>query len=139
MDVFDDGLGWEDLQASLAAAGAGGIALSVDSASHLTRLTLQGARERGWDFDRAWGAAMARLQPTQEGGEIDPYDAAALREDRRLLEEDKPFFRAVYEGREPTPMERAQRLVRVTERLEAGDRLARVRSAAKVPSRPLGA
>lgn len=139
MDVFDDGVGWERLQQALVAAGAGEMALPVDSASHLTRLTLQGARERGWTFDEAWAAAMARLQPSQAGGEVDLAQAASLREDRQLLEEDKPVFRAVYEGRPATPMEKAQRLARVTARLENGDRAVRTTVIAAIPQRPLAA
>jgi hypothetical protein len=65
---------------------------------------------------------MARLQPSQAGGTIDPVEAAELREDRRLLEEDRPIFQAAYEGREPTTMERARRLVAGSERVEAAFR-----------------
>lgn len=140
VDVFDDGLGWEELQFALVIAGSGQMALPVDNASHLTRLTLQGARDRGWEFEEAWAAAMARLQPSQAGGEVDLLQAASLREDRQLLEEDKPFFRAVYEEREPTVMERAQVLARATSRLEAGDHADRAaRAIAVVPERPLAA
>jgi hypothetical protein len=137
VDLFDDEVPWESLMADLTSAGAGPLALPVDNAAHLTRLTLQGARDRGWTFDDAWNAAMSRLQPSQAGGEIDPFQAASLREDRQLLEEDKPIFRALFEGRDPTPMERAQRLARATDRLEAGDRAARAMVA--IPTRPLAA
>ena len=89
-----------------------------DNARHLARLTLQGAREQGWGFEQAWATAMARLQPSQAGGAIDPVEAAELREDRRLLEEDQPLFRAAYERRDPTIMERAQCLAAGSDRVE---------------------
>lgn len=95
------------------------MALPVDNARHLTRLTLQGARDRGWSFDEAWGAAMSRLQPSQAGGAIDETAARELREDRQLLEEDRPLFRAAYEGREATPIERARRLAAVSGRVDS--------------------
>jgi hypothetical protein len=125
-----EGLGEDGLQlllSTLEDVGAGRLAFEVDAARpdnarHLARLTLQGAREEGWDFDRAWSTAMARLQPSQAGGRIDPIEAAELREDRRLLEEDRPLFRAAYEGRDPTTMERAQRLAAGSDRVEAAFR-----------------
>jgi hypothetical protein len=118
----EDGL--ERLLSTLVNVGAGTMALSVDDARpdhsrHLARLCLQGAREEGWEFERAWATAMARLQPSQSGGTIDPAEAAELREDRRLLEEDRPIFQAAYEGREPTTMERAKRLAAGSDRVEA--------------------
>jgi hypothetical protein len=116
--------GLEQLLTTLVDVGAGTLALSVedarpDNSRHLARLCLQGARDEGWDFDRAWSTAMARLQPSQAGGAIDPVEAAELREDRRLLEEDRPIFRAAYERRAPTTMERAQRLAAGSDRVEA--------------------
>jgi hypothetical protein len=121
-----DGLGevgLEKLLTTLEDVGAGKVALTVDdarpdNARHLARLCLQGARAEGWAFDRAWSTAMARLQPSQAGGAVDAVEAAELREDRRLLEEDRPLFQAAYEGREPTTMERAQRLAAAGERLD---------------------
>jgi len=115
--------GLEKLLTTLEDVGAGKVALSVDdarpdNARHLARLCLQGAREEGWSFEQAWSTAMARLQPSQAGGEVNPVEAAELREDRRLLEEDRPLFQAAYEGREPTTMERAQRLAAVGNRLD---------------------
>lgn len=89
-----------------------------DHARHLVRLCLQGAHGEGWAFERAWATAMKRLQPSQTGGVINPAEAAMLREDRRLLEEDRSLFRAAYEGREPTTMERAQSLARASARLD---------------------
>lgn len=123
--------------ASLSSIGAGPLALPVDNAAHLTRLTLQGARDRGWEFEEAWGAAMARLQPSQAGGYVDEAQAAVLREDRQLLEEDKPMYRAYWEGREPVAYERAQYLARATDRLAAGDRAAR--ASVTIPARPVAA
>lgn len=115
--------GLEQLMTTLIDVGAGTLALSVEDARpdnprHLARLCLQGARDEGWEFDRAWKTAMARLQPSQAGGDVDPVEAAELREDRRLLEEDRPLFRAAYERREPTTMERAQRLAMASDRVE---------------------
>jgi transposase InsO family protein len=115
--------GLERLLTTLEDVGAGKVALTIDdarpdNAAHLTRLCLQGAAELGWSFDQAWSTAMARLQPSQAGGQVDPVEAAELREDRRLLEEDRPLFRAAYEGRPPTTMERAQRLAAASDRLD---------------------
>lgn len=117
----EDGL--ERLLSTLEDVGAGKLAFEVDAARpdnarHLARLTLQGARQEGWAFEEAWATAMARLQPSQAGGSIDQREAAELREDRRLLEEDRPLFRAAYEGRSPTTMERAQRLAAGSDRIE---------------------
>lgn len=106
----------------------------LESAAQLVRLTLQGALEREWTFEQAWKAAMARLQPSQAGGSIDEAGAASLREDRRLLEEDKPWFQAIYEGREPTMLERAQRLAATTARLDADE--ATHRAVEKIRSAP---
>lgn len=117
MEIIGDA-GLERLLDDLVDAGAGDMALPVNNARHLCRLTLQGALERGWDFEQAWSAAMSRLQPSQAGGSIDAVQAAALREDRQLLEEDRPLFQAIYEGREPTTRERAQRLAAVSTRCE---------------------
>lgn len=125
-----EGLGEEGLErllSTLVDVGAGALAFEVDAARpdnarHLARLTLQGAKQEGWSFGEAWATAMARLQPSQAGGRIDPVEAAELREDRRLLEEDRPLFQAAYEGRTPTTMERAQRLAAGSDRVEANFR-----------------
>lgn len=114
-----DAVGLESLSEKLVEAGAGSFALEVDNARHLVRLCLQGARDEGFDFDEAWKMGMARLQPSQAGGEVDRAKARELREDRRLLEEDRPLFRAAYEGRPPTVMERAQRLAAVSGRVDS--------------------
>lgn len=123
----EDGL--ERLLTTLVDVGAGALAFEVDAARpdnarHLARLTLQGAREEGWTFEQAWATAMARLQPSQAGGAVDPVEAAELREDRRLLEEDRPIFRAAFEGRPPTTIERAQRLAAGSNRLDEAFRQA---------------
>jgi hypothetical protein len=110
--------GLEELLQKLEDVGAGRMALPVDHARHLTRLTLQGALGLGMSFEEAWSTAMARLQPSQEGGEVDEVAAAELREDRRLLEEDRPIFEAAYQGRAPTTMERARSLAAASNRLD---------------------
>jgi len=127
-----DAVGLERLSEKLAEAGAGQFALEVDSSRHLVRLCLQGAREEGLGFDEAWKMGMARLQPSQAGGGVDHANARDLREDRRLLEEDRQIFRAAYEGRAPTTIERAQRLVKVSGRVDSvlGPRVALRRKAA---------
>lgn len=95
------------------------MSLPVDNARHMVRLTLQGARERGWSFEDAWSAAMNRLQPSQAGGVVNASLAAGLREDRQLLEEDRPLFHAAFDDRDPTLRERAQRLAAVSTRVES--------------------
>lgn len=70
------------------------------------RSTLEGARRLGLEFDRAWTLAINRVQPSQLGGFTDPQLASELAEDRTLLTEARPHYRAAYEGREPRPEER---------------------------------
>lgn len=121
-----DGLGevgLERLLLQLEDVGAGTLGLMIEESRpanprHLARLCLQGARDEGWGFEQAWATAMARLQPSQAGGSIDAVEAAELREDRRLLEEDRPIFQAAYEGRDPTMMECAQRLAAGSTRVD---------------------
>lgn len=60
-------------------------------------------------FDRAWSSAINRIQaPQGEGGFIeDPVVGELVKQERALLEEVRPFFRASYEGRSVTTRERA--------------------------------
>lgn len=111
-------VGLERLLGKLASAGSG----EHLSAQENVFLTLKGARERGWGFDAAWAFAMNRLQPSQAGGEVDLEQAMQLREDRQLLEEDRPYYRATFEGRVPTVRERAQRLAAGSNRVDTNFR-----------------
>lgn len=93
----------EPLSASLGALDSEGLSLPQAT----TRLILSEARGRGYDFDSAWAMAVNRIQPSSAGGHIDPELDAELREQRGLLEEVRPFWRAAYEGGDLTPLERA--------------------------------
>lgn len=64
------------------------------------RVILQGARDEGWTFEEAWTAAVNRLQPPQAGGAFEDGLGEALREERSLIEENRPMWQAAYEGRE---------------------------------------
>lgn len=83
--------GLDRLLRALEENGSGGLTL----ASEDVRLTLQGARERGWPFERAWNFAINRVQPM---GGVQLVNEAELRDARRSLEEDRAVFRAAYEG-----------------------------------------
>lgn len=82
------------------------------------RMILNGARDEGWTFERAWSAAINRLQPSQAGGFVEDGLAATLREERALIEEGRPFYQAYYEGREPQPRERAEAVTAAWSRLD---------------------
>lgn len=101
------GVGIDRLLAGLAADGAASLLLpGVDeeiTAPEYVRRVLELARPRGMTFDEAWAVAVNRLQvPAIDGLDV----AATVREERTLLEEVKPRWRAAYEGREPSPRER---------------------------------
>jgi hypothetical protein len=109
--------GFDRLMLALDRDGAGDLplpgldeaGLDPTSSGHYVRLILTGAHEQGWPFDEAWSSAINRLQIA--GTTVDLDHARALAEDRQLLEEVRPHFHAAYEGRDPTPRERAQSVV----------------------------
>lgn len=69
-------------------------------ADEVVRLTLQGAKRRGWPFDHAWRSARERLQPPNRGGvSVNDRLTRDLLEERALLDELEPAFRAAYEDR----------------------------------------
>lgn len=103
----------EPLAASLGELDSEGLSLPQAS----TRIILSEARSRGIDFDPAWAMAVNRIQPSQLGGTIDPELDAELREQRALLEEVRPYWRAAYEGDEPSTLERASTTVSTWSRL----------------------
>lgn len=76
-------------------------------ADEVVRLTLQGGKRRGWPFDEAWRSARERLQPPNRNG-LSVNDALTrdLLEQRALLDELEPAFRAAYEDRPLTPIDR---------------------------------
>jgi hypothetical protein len=97
----------------LGAAGAGELTLpGLDEptcAPQYVRMILTGARSQGWTFDRAWSAAVNRLQPSpQLGVAVDDAIVTELREERSLIEDCRPLWHAAYEDREPTARERAE-------------------------------
>lgn len=108
-----DGLGldggFEDLLASMASLGSDSLSLpgydAPTSAAGYVRVVLTGGIEEGWDFETAWSAAINRLQP---GVDIQPGTEMVLQESRAQLEADRGLWRAAYEGRPPTPRERAE-------------------------------
>jgi hypothetical protein len=83
-----------------------------------TRTILELARDRHLPFDEAWAMAVNRIQPSQLGGVVQPELDSELREQRALLEEVRPHWRAAYEGGEPTVVERAETVVSTWSRLE---------------------
>jgi hypothetical protein len=93
------------------------------------RITLTGAKQRGWEFEDAWRSAINRIQPPNVSGVVDPVQDCEMREARALLEEDRPAFQAAYEGREETPRERTERVVAAWGRLD-GISSSRIRSSA---------
>lgn len=109
--------------ASLAAVGAGaslslpGVDEALPAAAYM-RQVLEVGRERGLEFDQAWTLGFSRIQAPQTGGMINPLDAQLVREERSLLEECQPLWRANYERREPLALERARVHTRAWERLD---------------------
>lgn len=97
---------------TLAQLGADGLALpGVDEPmvpATYVRTILAGGRDEGWDFDRAWAAAINRLQPEISDGAIDLRDAYSLQDDRAMLEESRGLFHAAFENRQPTAREHAE-------------------------------
>lgn len=112
--VSGEDLGFRDLMASLSAVGADSLLMlpGVDdpiSAPEYMRRALGLIQRQGIPFEEAWSSAINRIQaPQGEGGLIaDPRVGALVREERALLEEDRPKWRAAYERREPTTREKA--------------------------------
>lgn len=101
---MDDLGGLDALLDTLEQAGSNGMFLAGEN----VEVTLRAARDHGCTFDEAWSMAINRVQPSQEGGVVDLELAASLREDRAILEENRPFYRAAYEGTPVTPRERAE-------------------------------
>lgn len=80
---------------------------------------LSQAKTRSWDFDRAWSAAINRVQSSQVGGYVDPLLEVELRESRALIEEMRPHFRAAYEGHaKPSTRELAESVAAAWKRIE---------------------
>jgi hypothetical protein len=77
-------------------------------ASRNVLTVLSAANERRLPFDEAWSMAINRVQPSQIDGVVDVTLARELRDDRVLLEENRPYYQAAYEGRALTLQERAQ-------------------------------
>lgn len=104
-------------------AGAGELTLpGLDQptcAPQYVRMVLSGAKAEGWTFDRAWSAAVNRLQPSPLDGVIDSAAVTTLREERGLIEDCRPLWHAAYEGRDPTARERAEVTVAAWRRWEA--------------------
>ncbi len=108
----------DDLLAAIDAMRATRGSIAVED----VRLTLQGAKARGWPFERAWLVAINRVQPmNSQGGRlaVDPLEASELHEARALLEEDRALIRAIYEERSMTPIEAARRMVVALDRIES--------------------
>jgi hypothetical protein len=92
--------------ASLSAIGAASVLPlpGVDeptSAPDYMRRALTLLRERDLPFESAWSSAINRIQaPQGEGGLVDdPALRSLVLEERTLLEEDRPLWRAAYEQR----------------------------------------
>lgn len=120
-----DDLGFDGLLASLSALGADSLLTlpGVDEpirAPEYMRRALELLGRDGVGFEEAWSSAINRIQaPQGEGGFIeDPAVGALVLEERALLEEDRPQWRAAYERRAPTTRERALCTVRAWRRLD---------------------
>lgn len=119
--------GIDGLLTSLAALGVDnrltlpGVDEPVPAADYMRRC-LALMRDREIPFDMAWNSTINRIQaPQAEGGMIaDESIGALVVEERALLEEDRTYWRAAYEQREPTTMERAQSRVRTWQRIDDG-------------------
>ena len=118
--------GFDSLLNTLAQLGADGLALPgldepMQPATYV-RVILAGGRDEGWDFDRAWAAAINRLQPAVSDGAISIAAARRLREERTALESERGIFRAAYEGRRRTAAEHAESIAGTWRRESALDR-----------------
>lgn len=113
--------GMDDLIAAMEVGGCPPLPLpGVDEPlrpAEYVRIVLGGYRDRGFDFDTAYAAAINRLQPSQEGGVIDADLARTLREERALLEEERPIWQAAYEQRPVTNIDRRARSSALNTRL----------------------
>lgn len=119
--------GLERVLESLSTIGADSL-LALPGVDELTtapeymRKVLALMKPRGIDFDQAWSSAINRIQaPQGEGGYIeDPRVGQLVLDERAMLEEDRPHWRARYEGRAETTREKATRVVAYWQRLESG-------------------
>jgi hypothetical protein len=104
--------GFDRLLANLEQEGSGRLSLpGLDEPTRpaeYVRMVLAACRDRGYEFEAAWSAAINRLQPTQLGGDIDRAELTVLREERALIEETRATWRAAYEGRDVTRQERIE-------------------------------
>jgi len=126
---------FDNLLASLSAIGADsllhlpGVDDPITASSYLSR-ALSLMQERAIPFEQAWSSAINRIQAPQRDGVSDPRLAQLVSEERALLEEDRPKWRAAYERRPVTTRERAVCTVAAWRRLEAGTSVARSKRAA---------
>lgn len=124
--MLDSGVGMDGLLASLSAIGAcepltlPGVDDPITAPDYVARvLGLLQAREI--PFEQAWSSTINRIQaPQGEGGFIEnPRVGRLVAEERALLEEDQPRWRAAYERRPLTTRERALCTVGAWRRLDA--------------------
>jgi hypothetical protein len=104
--VIASDLGFDSLMASLSAVGAAsllplpGVDEPTSAPDYMCR-ALALLRDREVPFESAWSSAINRIQaPQGSGGAVeDPAMRSLVLEERQLLEEARPIWRAVYEGR----------------------------------------
>jgi hypothetical protein len=89
--------GFDRLMQALRENGADGEAL----ASETVGLLLGEAKRHGMPWRLAWNTAVNNVAAPALGGYIDPELQQAVADDRELLAEVKPAFRAAYEGAPP--------------------------------------
>lgn len=122
MDDFSALDGFDRLLANLEQEGSGRLSLpGLDEPTRpaeYVRMILSGCRDRGFEFEAAWSAAINRLQPTQLGGDIDRSSLTILREERQLIEENRATWHAAYEGRDLTRQERIQTVTSTWARID---------------------
>jgi hypothetical protein len=88
----DDGL--DRLLSSLSSLGSDGLSLPSETVG----LVLSEAKRNGMPWQLAWNTAINNVAAPAKGGYTDPAMFDAIAEDRALLGECKPAFRAAYEG-----------------------------------------
>lgn len=84
----------EKLLDDLRALGSNGLSLPSETVG----LVLTEAKHRGVPWPLAWNTAINNVAAPAKGGHVDPTMQEAITEDRALLSECKPAFRAAYEG-----------------------------------------
>jgi hypothetical protein len=98
------------LLADLRALGSNGLSLPSETVG----LVLSEAKRHGVPWVEAWNVAVNNAAPHSHVPSIDSARAEAIAEDRALLDECEPAFRAAYES-SARPLERDARIAALAE------------------------